>query len=141
MQAKRSIIDYLADNAARHPDRVAAYHGERKVTFRELEESSARCRGALAQLGVKPGDRVALVMSDCPEMMVGMLGVMGAGAVDVPCSTMLKPNELEYMLQDSAAKLVVVTPEHAENAKAAIGGKAAPRIIVAPAEFNALPDV
>ncbi|HET7669458.1 MAG TPA: benzoate-CoA ligase family protein [Burkholderiales bacterium] len=136
MQAKRSIIDYLADNASRFPDRVVVHHGDRKVTFRELEEKSARCRGALAQLGVKPGDRVALVMSDSPEMMVAMLGVMGAGAIVVPCSTMLKPPELEYMLKDSGAKLVIVTPEHADNARAA----KAPRIIVAPAEFNALLD-
>ena len=119
MIAKRSIIDYLAENAARHPDRTVAYHGERKVTLRELEERSARCRGALAALGIGPGERVALVMSDCPEMMIAMLGVMGAGAVVVPCSTMLKPAELEYMLKDSAAKLVIVTPEHLENARAA----------------------
>jgi len=136
MEAKRSIIDYLAENAARNPDRVVVHFKERKVTFRELEEGSARARGALASLGINPGDRVALVMSDCPEMMVAMLAVMGMGAVVVPCSTMLKPAEIEYMLQDSGAKLVIVTAEHLENAKAA---KAA-RIVVAPDEFNALLD-
>ena len=84
-----------------------------------MERRSAQCRGALAALGVKPGDRVALVMSDCPEMMIAMLGVIGLGAVVVPCSTMLKPAEIEYMLKDSGAKLVIVTPEHLENVKAA----------------------
>jgi benzoate-CoA ligase family protein len=133
---KRSIIDYLAENAARTPAGVVYRFKENQVTFRELEERSARCRGALAALGVKPGDRVALVMSDCPEMAVAMLGVMGLGAIVVPCSTMLKPAELEYMFQDCGAKLVIVTPEHAGNAKA---GKA-PRIIVAPDEFNGLLD-
>src|SRR5919201_5289631 len=136
MQAKRSIIDYLAEDARRGPDRTAVHYRDRQVSFGELEERSARCRGALAALGIQPGARVALVMSDCPEMMIAMLGVMGAGAVVVPCSTMLKPAELEYMLQDSAAKLVIVTPEHAENAKAA----KAPRIVVAPEEFNQLLD-
>jgi benzoate-CoA ligase family protein len=75
-------------------------------------------------------------MSDCPEMMIAMLGVMGMGAIVVPCSTMLKPAELEYMLQDSGAKLVIVTPEHLENSKAA----KAPRIVVAPEEFNKILD-
>src|SRR4029077_12102343 len=56
------------------------------------------------------------------------------GAIVVPCSTMLKPGELEYMLAESGAKLGVVTPESADNARAA---KAA-RIVVAPDEFNAL---
>lgn len=90
-----------------------------------MEDSSARCRGALAALGIKPGDRVALVMSDGPEMMIAMLGIMGMGAIVVPCSTMLKPAEIEYMLKDSGAKLVIVTPEHLENVKAAH----APKII------------
>jgi acyl-coenzyme A synthetase/AMP-(fatty) acid ligase len=134
MKPKRSIIDYLAEHASRSPERVVFYYKDRTISFRELEETSARCRGALAAQGVKPGDRVALVMSDCPEMAIAMLGVMGMGAIVVPCSTMLKPAELEYMFKDSGAKLVIVTPEHAENAKAAH----APKVIVAPAEFNEL---
>ena len=136
MQPKRSIVDYLAENAQRMPDRTVIHHRDRAVTFRELEERSARARGALGALGIKPGDRVALVMADGPEMEIAMLAVMGMGAVVVPCSTMLKPTELEYVFQDCAAKLVIVTPEHLESAKA---GKA-PRIIVAPDEFNALLD-
>jgi benzoate-CoA ligase family protein len=130
----RSIIDYLAENVRRSPDRTVVHYRDEKISFKQLEERAARCRGALAALGVKPGDRVALVMSDCPEMMVAMLGVIGMGAIVVPCSTMLKPAELEYMLNDSGAKLVIVTPEHVENAKAA----RAPRIVVAPDEFNEL---
>ncbi len=134
MKPKRSIIDYLAEHARRSPDRVVLYYKDGKISFRELEDAAARCRGALAALGVKAGDRVALVMSDCPEMAIAMLGVMGVGAIVVPCSTMLKPAELEYMFKDSGAKLVIVTPEHADNARAAH----APKVIVAPAEFNAL---
>jgi len=115
----RSIVDYLAENARRTPDATLVYFKDRKISFREVEDATARCRGALAALGVQPGDRVALVMSDSPEMMIAMLGVMGMGAIVVPCSTMLKPAEIEYMLKDSGAKLVIVTPEHLENAKAA----------------------
>ena len=134
MKPKRSIIDYLAEHASRSPDRVVFYYKDSTISFRELEGASARCRGALAALGVEPGDRVALVMSDCPEMAIAMLGVMGMGGIVVPCSTMLKPPELAYMLEDSGARLVIVTPEHAENAKAARARK----VMVAPAEFNAL---
>ncbi len=57
MEAKRSIIDYLAEQATRNPARVAVYFKDKKVTFGELEERSARARGALAALGVKHGDR------------------------------------------------------------------------------------
>jgi benzoate-CoA ligase family protein len=134
MNTKRSIIDYLAEHAGRSADRTAVYHQNKEITFGDLESRSAQCRGALAALWIKHGDRVALVMSDCPEMMIAMLGVMGIGAIVVPCSTMLKPAEVEYMLQDSGAKLVIVTPEHLDNAKAA----KARRVVVAPDEFNDL---
>src|SRR5678816_1810977 len=96
----RSIVDYLAENARRAPDATLVHFKERKISFREMDDASARCRGALAALGIRSGDRVALVMSDCPEMMIAMLGVMGLGAIVVPCSTMLKPAEIEYMLKD-----------------------------------------
>ena len=118
MQGKRSIVDYLADNARRTPERTVIHYRDRQIGFGELEARTARARGALAALGVKPGDRVALVMSDGPEMVIAMLAVMGIGAVVVPCSTMLKPAELEYVFQDCGAKLVIVTPEHLDNAKA-----------------------
>jgi len=136
MPPKRSIVDYLADNARQAPERTVIHHRDRRITFGDLEARSAQARGALAALGVKPGERVALVMSDGPDMVLAMLAVMGLGAVVVPCSTMLKSAELEYVFQDCAAKLVIVTPEHLDNAKA---GKA-PRIVVAPDEFNARVD-
>lgn len=58
-------------------------------------------------------------MSDSPEMIVAFLGIMGSGAIAVPCSTLLPVEGLSYVFKDSAAKLVIVSPEHLENAKAA----------------------
>jgi benzoate-CoA ligase family protein len=116
---KRSIIDYLAENVARSPDRVAIFHQDRSITYRGLEDAAARCRGALIARGVQPGDRVSLVMSDSPEMVVAFLGIMGMGAIAVPCSTLLPPDGLAYVFADSGAKLVIASPEHLENAKAA----------------------
>src|SRR6185295_18918393 len=93
---KRSIIDYLADNARRSPEHTAIFHRDRKLSYRELVDAAARCRGALAAHGIRPGDRVALVMSDSPEMVVAFLGVMSLGAIAVPCSTLLPPEGLAY---------------------------------------------
>jgi len=124
---KRSIVDYLSENASRNPDRVAIYFKDRTFTYGEVEEAAARCRGALAAQGIKAGDRVALVMSDSPEMIFAFLGIMGSGAVAVPCSTLLPPEGLSYVFKDSEAKLVIVSPEHGQNAKA--GG--APRLLLA----------
>lgn len=119
MSPKRSLIDYLAENAARHPERVAIYFGERTFTYREVEQAAARCRGGLAASGVKPGDRVALLMSDSPEMIFAFLGIMGLGAIAVPCSTLLPSEGLGYVFKDSEAGMVIVSPEHLQQATAA----------------------
>jgi benzoate-CoA ligase family protein len=120
---KRSIIDYLAENARRFPDRVAIHHRDRRITYGELEDAAARCRGALAARGIKAGDRVALVMSDSPEMIVAFLGIMGLGAIAPPCSTLLPAEGLAYVFRDSEAKLVVMSPEHQANVMAAQPGR------------------
>ena len=104
---------------------MAIYFREKEISYRELDEAAARSRGALAALGIRPGDRVSLVMSDSPDMIVAFLGIMGLGAVAVPCSTLLPPEGLSYVFKDCEAKLVIVSPEHLDNAKAA----GAPRII------------
>jgi benzoate-CoA ligase family protein len=114
---KRSLVDYIAEHAARSPDRVAIHYRDRKLSYGELVEATARCRGALAARGIRPGDRVALVMSDSPSMVIALLGVMSMGAIAVPCSTMLPLEGLSYVFKDSEAKLVLVSPEHLENAR------------------------
>ena len=119
MTPKPSLLDYLAENAARHPDRVAIHFRNRTYTYREVQDQAARCRGALAAQGIGSGDRVALVMSDSPEMIIAFLGIIGLGAIAVPCSTLLPPDGLAYVFNDSEAKLVVMSPEHQANVMAA----------------------
>ena len=116
---KPSLLDYLAENAARHPDRVAIHFRNQTYTYREIEEHTARCRGALSAQGIGSGDRVALVMSDSPEMIIAFLGIIGLGAIAVPCSTLLPAEGLAYVFKDSRAKLVVMSPEHQANVLAA----------------------
>jgi benzoate-CoA ligase len=134
---KRSIVDFLSENASRDPDRVAIYFKDRTFSYREVEEAAARCRGALAAQGIRPGERVALLMSDSPEMIFAFLGIVGSAAIAVPCNTLLPADGLAYVLKDSEAKLVIASSEHVANAKAAgalkivlgtdlVAGKAAP---------------
>ena len=119
MTPKRSLLDYLAENAARHPDRVAIYFGDETFTYRQVEDAAARCRGALCALGIGAGQRVALVMNDSPQMVFAYLGIMGLGAIAVPCSTLLPAEGLSYVFKDSEARLVIVSPEHRAKVEAA----------------------
>src|SRR5258706_7160836 len=99
MTAKRSIIDYLAEHASSSPDRTAFFFKDQKITFQQLDEASARCRGALAGLGVKAGDKVALVMSEGPEMAIAMLAGDGLGGDGRAGQTHVQPAEAEVKVQ------------------------------------------
>ncbi|MGH8688585.1 MAG: benzoate-CoA ligase family protein [Burkholderiales bacterium] len=134
MTPRRSIVDYVAEHAARAPARAAILHRDQTLSYGELEVAVARCRGALAGLGVKPGERVALVMGDSPEMVIALLGVMSLGAIVVPCNTLQPVEGLAYVLRDCGATLVIASAEHLANARAA----GAPRVVAAPEEFGAL---
>ncbi|MCI0665055.1 MAG: benzoate-CoA ligase family protein [Acidobacteria bacterium] len=118
-QLSVSIIDYIKMHSAQNPERTAIVCGKQTVSYGELSEITARCRGALHALGISPGERVALVMSDGPEWVSAFLGIIGLGAIAVPCSTMAKVPELIYILNDCGAKAAIITSEHYETIIAA----------------------
>ncbi len=119
MEQKRSIIDYLSFHAEQRGDKTAILYADQAISYRELERRSAQCRGALLALGIRSGDRVAMMMSDGPDWITAFLGIIGLGAMAVPCSTMLKSAELAYMLNDSAAQTAIITPDQCETVQAA----------------------
>ena len=119
MTPKRSIVDYIAEHAARAPASAAVHHRDRTLSYGELHDAVARCRAVLAGLGVEAGERVALVMSDSPEMVIAILGVMSLGAIVVPCNTLMPVEGLAYVLRDSGARLAIASEEHLAHAKAA----------------------
>src|SRR5262249_10496284 len=76
----------LALAAQKYPDRAAIRFYGRSITYRELDELATRFANALIALGVVPGERVALLMPNCPQMVIAYYGGLRAGAVMVPTS-------------------------------------------------------
>jgi long-chain acyl-CoA synthetase len=96
------------ERAAQHyPERDAIRFYGRSVTYRELDELANRFANALIALGVVAGDRVALLMPNCPQMVLAYYGGLRAGAVMVPTSPLYVESELEHQLKDSGASVVV----------------------------------
>jgi len=96
-------------------DRVALYwegvDGDSSVhTFADLRDGAARFANFLADRGIGPGDRVAVMLPRIPELMVAALGVWRAGAVYMPMFTAFGPKAIEYRLERGAAKLIVTDP-------------------------------
>lgn len=106
----------LEKNAARIPNRLAVIDGVRGDTFTyaQLNAKVNSMANALRSLGVGKGDRVALYLPNIPEFIIAFLANCKIGAISVPFNTMLKKMEIEYILNHSAAKIVVGIAEETD---------------------------
>jgi benzoate-CoA ligase family protein len=90
------------------------------VTYAELAERVNRAGNALLALGVKPGDRLLMVVKDCPAFFYLFWGAIKAGIVAVPPNTLLRAPDYAYMFEDSGCKLVVYSAEFAGEIEPAL---------------------
>jgi long-chain acyl-CoA synthetase len=105
----RTLGDVLDRAAERAPDREALVARERRLTWRELRGEVDRTAAALhARHRVKPGDRVALLLLNSVDFCVGVFACARLGAVAVTLNTKLKGPELEFMLQNSGARVLLM---------------------------------
>ena len=88
------LASNLADTARAHADRVAVRVGDATTTYSELDEASPRVAGLLRQRGLKPGDRVGIMLPNVAEFAVVYYGVLRAGGVVVPMNPLLKVREV-----------------------------------------------
>jgi acyl-CoA synthetase (AMP-forming)/AMP-acid ligase II len=103
-----TTIGELFHKAVRHyADRVAVKHDARALTYRELGAQVDRFANALLGLGLVRGDRVALLMWNCPEYVVCDFAVATAGLVKVPLNHLLTRDDVLFRIQDSEAAAVV----------------------------------
>ena len=91
-------------------DKVAIECADDRVTYRDLAAKVSQAGSALrGRLGVRPEERVLLLLQDTPEFVYSFFGAIRIGAVPVPISTMWKPADYEYVLDDSRARVVIVS--------------------------------
>jgi long-chain acyl-CoA synthetase len=103
----KTLIDYLDVLAREHPSRTAVLFKGNKLTYGELQAQSDACAAALASLGVRKGDRVAVVLPNCPQFLVAEFGIWKCGAVVVALNPTYSERELEQMLTSTQAETVV----------------------------------
>ncbi len=97
------IGSVLTRRAFLDPSREAIVFQERRVTYKQLDERSNIIGNKAVQLGIKRGDRVAILMSNCNEYLEILFGIAKIGAVAVLINTRLAPREVEFTLADSGA--------------------------------------
>lgn len=94
--------------AQQHPDRVAARFGDRATTFRQMIDRVARMAGALQKLGMKTGDRVAMLSLNSDRYLEYQMAVPWGGGVLNPCNIRWSPAEILYSLEDSGSSILLV---------------------------------
>src|SRR4051812_40072141 len=90
-------------------DKVAIECGDRRVTHRELFEQVNQVGNALKSLGIRAEERVFLLLLDTPEFASSFFGAIKIGAVPVPVNTLLKPVDYEFLLNNSRARVAIVS--------------------------------
>jgi long-chain acyl-CoA synthetase len=111
----------ILDHAARMiPERGAVTCAGRTLTYAQVEQHAQRVAAALTEIGVAPGEHVALSCPNLPWFPIAYFGILKAGAVVVPLNVLLKPREVAYHLKDSDAKALIAFEGTAELPLAAI---------------------
>ena len=109
------------------------------VTYGELAEQVNRCGNVLREMGLVPGDRLLMIVKDCPEFFFLFWGAIKAGVVPVPVNTLLRAPDYQYMIDDSACAAVVYSPEYAAEAAPALASATRrPEVLVTEGDGTAL---
>ncbi|MBI3977404.1 MAG: long-chain fatty acid--CoA ligase [Chloroflexi bacterium] len=98
----------LDQTVARVPDRTATIFMGARLTYRQLGAAADRFAAALQGLGVQKGDRVAVMLPNCPQFVITYFGALKAGAVVVPTNPLYVEREVEHQIKDSGAQTAIV---------------------------------
>src|SRR5687767_4794637 len=103
----KSVAQAFDEATERAPERSAVVFYGRAITYRELREAADRLACALAELGVKKGDRVALYLLNSPQFIIAYFAVLKCGATVTPISPVYTSHEVRFQLEDSGARAII----------------------------------
>jgi long-chain acyl-CoA synthetase len=107
MSSIPTLGELLQEIARKYKRKEAILFEGTAISYQELDEQSNKVANALASLGIREGDRVAIMLPNIPEFVYTFFGVQKLGAVAVPFNTMYKGREITHILNDSGARVIV----------------------------------
>lgn len=126
-----SLVDLFEQAAKRYADQPAFLNMGQKMSYRQLEEKSRAFAAYLQQqLGLKAGDRVALMMPNLLQYPVALFGVLRAGMVVVNVNPLYTPRELQHQLNDSGASAIVIVSNFAHTLEKVVAKTAVRHVIL-----------
>jgi len=113
----RTLLDYVSDGARERPNHPALLFKGSTMTYAQLEKQSDACAAAFASLGVKAGDRVGLLLPNCPQFFVAELGAWKLGAIVAPLNPIYTEHELEGPIRDHGIETIVALTRYYARVK------------------------
>lgn len=116
---KAPLYYFLEEAAKKYPDKACTIFKGAIITYKEMDEITDRMAAALADLGVKKGDRVGIFMPNTPQFVMAYFGILKAGGVVVATNPLYTPTEIEYQASDSGVEVMFVMTNFYKTIKAA----------------------
>src|SRR5690348_11632684 len=113
----RTLLDALAEFARTQPGRPALLFKGARVTYGELDKLSDACASAFAALGVARGDRVGLLLPNCPQFVIAQFGAWKIGAIVAPLNLIYTESELEGPLREQGIDTIVTLTRFYDRVK------------------------
>lgn len=126
-----SLVDFLDESLKKYADRPAYVSMGKALTFGQLDALSRQLGAYLQGLGLKPGDRVAIMMPNVLQYPVAVAAVIRAGFVAVNVNPLYTPRELEHQLKDSGARAIVILENFAATLQAVIAKTGIEHVVLA----------
>jgi len=133
-----NLATLLSESAGKHPDRVAIRLDDIAIPYAALDMTSKLVAGLLASKGVKPGDRVGIMLPNVPHFPFVYYGALRLGAVVVPMNVLFTAREIKHYLSDSGANLIIAWQDFAPAAEEAAAETGAEVISVSPENVGEL---
>jgi len=136
MTGNSNIAVWVADRALSDPHLPAIKQGDTILSYASLDGAASRFATLLASRGVQRGDRVALTMPNVAYFPIAYYAILRLGAVVVPMNPLLKAGEIAFAWSDAGARVAVVFPLFAEEARKAATTTGTEVIVTVPQEFE-----
>ncbi len=112
---QQPLHQFLAQTAARFPEKTALVFQQQTLTYRRLHETANQLARYLVEKGIQKGDFVGVALDRSPELLIALLAVLKAGAAYLPLDPSFPHDRLAYMLTDSSARMVVTSKKYASR--------------------------
>ena len=121
-----NLASILRESAAADPSKTAVMLDDFKLTYGQLDALSNQLAQGLVEAGLRPGDKVGLMVPNVPQFLIAYFGILKAGGAVVPMNVLLKAPEVAFYLDDSDATRLIVWADFAGEAMKGVAGLGRP---------------